>query len=253
MDKLKQSIESTLSATVAALGRPDLFRAPLVGYSSAEDKRYGQLKTIVGSWHRNPRELLPGANTVISCFVPFTKAVVLEPKTFTGASPLWADAYQIINCHFDVVGGAVAAVLHKRGFAALPIKATHTYDPATLQSAFSHRSAAQIAGLGSFGANSLLITQKGSGGRFCTVLTTAVLQSDLSPAPVHCLYMKDKSCGLCFKICPVNALGPSVVDKFACQDELNKNQHMLKQSGDYWHSADVCGKCISVCPLAYIE
>jgi epoxyqueuosine reductase QueG len=116
---------------------------------------------------------------------------------------------------------------------------------------WSHRSAAAIAGLGTFGANKLLITEKGSGGRFCTILTSAVLKANQVPIESKCLYLKNGSCGLCFKICPVNALFPDSIDKFACQNEVNKNEAKPKESTNL-QSADTCGKCISVCPFAYI-
>lgn len=60
------------------------------------------------------------------------------------------------------------------------------------------------------------------------------------------------SCGLCFKACPIGALKPEQMDKFVCQDELNKNERLIQQTTPI-RVADTCGKCISVCPLAYIE
>ena len=248
---IELEIERIVIDMVEALKRPDLFRKPFVSFSAADDEKYIELKTLIGDWHLTPTEILSDAKSVISYFVPFTKEVVAEPKTVQHGSPLWAEAYQEINRHFDVVNDAIANFLEGLGYAAKTIKATHTYDPKDMKAMWSHRSAAAIAGLGAFGANRMLITEKGSGGRFCTVITSAPLKVNEKPIENQCLYIKNGSCGLCFKICPVNALQPDSMDKFACQDELNKNAEKLKET-TCLESTDTCGKCISICPVAYI-
>lgn len=101
--------------------------------------------------------------------------------------------------------------------------ATHTYDPATIQSAWSHRSAAAIANLGYFSANRMLVSEKGSAGRYCTVFTSARLESR-HEAPVNqCPYLKNGGCHKCFDACPIGALRPSGLDSFACQERLQRN------------------------------
>jgi len=249
--KIEIKVEQIITNQIIALDRPDLFREPIVAFSAADDKRYGELKEIIGEWHLNPTELLSEAKSVISYFVPFTKEVASEPKKVEGGSPLWSEAYQEINEHFDNINQAVSDYLNGLGYSTKTIKATHTYDPKDMRSMWSHRSAAAIAGLGSFGANKLLITEKGSGGRFCTILTSAILEADQNSIENKCHYLKNGSCGLCFKICPVNALSPDSIDKFVCQDEVNKNEAKLKETTKL-QSADTCGKCISVCPFAHI-
>lgn len=249
---MEREIGEIISNKVNELNRPDLYRQPLVSFSSADDERYDELKELIGEWHLTPSEFLPDAKSVISYFVPFTKDVVKEPKKMKDGSPLWGEAYQEINRHFNVINEAVSDYLTDLGYSAITIKPTHTYDPKDLKSMWSHRSAAVIAELGDFGANKLIITEKGSGGRFCTVITSAVLKTDKAPVETKCLYIKNGTCGLCFKICPVKALSAEAIDKFACQDELNKNEILLKET-TRMESADVCGKCISICPFAYIE
>ena len=249
---MEEDLIRIISSQVSALDRPDLYRQPLVSFSSADDSRYPALKNIIGEWHLNPCELLPDARSLISYFVPFTKEVVMEPKELANGSPLWSEAYQEINRDFDLINDALARYLNHRGYSALSIKATHTYDPGDLKSAWSHRSAAVIAGLGAFGANRMVITEKGSGGRFSTVITSAHLKAQSKPVGNKCLYFENGSCALCFKVCPVGALAENGMDKFACQDELNKNESLLKSTSSL-QSADTCGKCISICPFAYLE
>lgn len=248
----EEKIEGLVKDMVKAHGRDDLFREPLVGFSDACDERYEQLKTIVGPWVKSPVDMMEQSKSVISYFVPFTKEVADAPKSSDVVSPLWSEAYEDINAYFEVIGDAVVELLNVLGFESQKIRATHTYDPIVLQSLWSHRSAAVIAGIAAFGANRMAITEKGSAGRYCTVLTSAVLKSDKAPVEDKCLYHKDGSCGLCFKICPVKALTPGGFEKFTCNEELLRNQYHIKTTVGRTDS-DVCGKCLSICPLAYIE
>ena len=106
--------------------------------------------------------------------------------------------------------------------------------------------------MGSFGANRLVITEKGSAVRFCTVITDASLKPSPSYDGPKCLYYVDGSCGKCFDICPAKALDKGNIDKFVCQKELNNNEAIAKET-THLKGADTCGKCISICPFAYID
>lgn len=249
---LEKAIEQLVASKVSDLNRPDLLRAPLVAFSSAHDPQYQELKKIIGPWHLNPTEILPEAESVISYFVPFTRAVVSEPKTVKDGSPLWGEAYVVINPYFADISEAISRYLTGLGHLAAAIPATHTYDPKTIECQWSHRSAANIAGLGSFGANRMLITAKGSGGRFCTVITSAKLEANEIKPESRCLSEKKGACGRCFDICPVGALLPGKFDKFLCQAVTDRNKE-LNSGIPILCEADTCGKCISVCPLAYIS
>ncbi len=246
---LSETILSILQEMVAKAERPDLFRAPICAFSAADDPRYHALKTTIGPWHCDPTELLPNAKSVISMFVPFTLAVSRTAKAEEPVSALWGEAYWVVNDLFDTVGQKLAEFLKEQGFSALSVAATHTYDPEKLQSMWSHRSAAAIAGLGSFGANRLLITEKGSAGRFSTVLTSAVLEPSPFPAPDRCIYHKTGRCLLCIKACPERALQVDAFAPFVCHDRLLKNAEHLTSVG----FCDVCGKCIANCPMAVLE
>lgn len=259
--KTEQELNRIITDSVKNINRPDLFRKPLVSFSSVKDKRYQQLKEIIGPWHAVPKELLSTAESVISYFVPFTKEVAIHPNCSDKASVLWAEAYQEINRYFVRINDAVCSFLTERGYDAYSVPPTHTYSQTDLKCTWSHRSAAVIAGLGSFGANRLVITAKGSGGRFCSVITSAVLEPCLTPFPQKCLYYTGATCSRCFDACPVGALCPDSFLKFTCQDKLNQNEIELLQgntaSGAYTarvdlNSADICGKCISACPFCYI-
>lgn len=247
--ELSESILTIIREQVAQANRPDLFRQPICAFSAADDPRYHQLKTTVGPWHKDPAELLPDAKSVISYFVPFTAPLPKSAKEQEPVSALWGEAYVALNNLFDIIGERLSEFLRAAGYSVLSIAATHTYDPETLQSIWSHRSAAAISGLGSFGVNRMLITEMGSAGRFCTLITSAPLEPSPSPAPERCLYHKNGGCLLCVKACPVGALQLDSFQRFVCSEQLLKNAERLSGLG----YCDVCGKCIGSCPLAFLE
>lgn len=226
---------------------PDhLLEAPLVGFSAASDPRYGELKTIIGPWHQLPQDYLPTAQSVISFFVPFSDRVTDAARQSTNVASLWGKAYIHLNALLGETGEALCDFLRTFGYDAEPVPATHNFDAVTLQSGWSHRSAACIAGLGSFGLNRMLITEKGSSGRFCTVFTSAVLPPSASPAPDYCYYYTKGTCQNCIRHCPTQALSTDGFDKDRCYGKLLENAEILKAIG----YCDVCGRCIAVCPLA---
>lgn len=252
METLEEKIINLIKNEVSALARPDLFREALVGFSLADDPRYDELKQIIGDWHYHPKELLTDAQSVISYFVPFTKEIVKASKKTETAAPKWGEAYLVLNEGFDHINEVICSFLEEQGYSAKTIPATHTFDPKDMKSLWSHRSAAAIANMGAFGANRMLITEKGSGGRFCTVLTSAPLQATKKTPENPCRYLKKGSCGHCFKACPIGALQPEDFDGFGCQAQTKRNEAILAAEAGL-DGADVCGKCISVCPVAYIK
>lgn len=249
---LETEIQKVIEDAFADLNRPDLIRTPLVAFSSAHDPKYRELQQIIGPWHQLPTDFLPEAESVITYFIPFTKDVALAPKREPDGSPIWSEAYITINAHFHKVNQAVQDYLEAQGYKAAQIKPPKAYDPETFHAIWSHRSTAVIAGLATLGANNLAITEKGSGGRFCSLITSAKLEPGREPPKKQCPYPVNGSCGLCIKACPAGALNGGMTNKAACQEELNKNPERLAKKNAKF-VADICGKCLSVCPLVYIE
>lgn len=246
---LEQEITAFIDRGVAQAERPELMRQPLVAFSAADDPGYGQLKTLVGPWHLLPEDLLPGCRSVISFFIPFAQEVSRDCAAAQNVSPLWGQAYLEVNSLIDRLGPALASWLERQGYQAHAVSATHNYDPKTLRAAWSHRSAAALAGLGSWGDNRLLLTAKGSAGRLGSVLTTARL-SPGQQAPEQCLH-----CSSCRGACPLGLLQEvgDGFDKAACNSRLQANSAWLLEQGHDQGLFDVCGKCVGACPLAYVQ
>ena len=250
---IRTEIEKIIKDEVKKIGRPDLFREPMVGFVSVEDPSIVNVKEIVGPWHRSPEDLLPGARSIIAYAVPSTKEVALDPGYSKFSGLVWSEAYVLINKNFELISNTVADYLRSQGYEAATVTATNDYDQSNPVSTWSHRTMACAAGLGRFGMNRILMTAKGSAVRYCSLLTTAELTpSGPYDGPV-CMGLDGGDCTICLDACPVNALTHWFDGgNFDCQDlqDLYHDKMIDELSVD---TAGTCGKCIAACPLAYIE
>ena len=219
------------------------YRQPLLGFADAADPRFAQLREIAEPTHLLPKDLLPGARSVISFFVPFAKEIVKANRAERNqVAREWAVAYIETNALIDRITRGLIAVLAERDVQAATQPATHNWDPVTLISRWSHKSVAAIAGLGSFGLHHMLITDAGCAGRFGSLVVDAVLEPTSVAGmvtPDRCRYFLDGSCRVCVERCPVGALTEAGIDKQRCYQWLLKTADGFHELG----LADVCGKC----------
>lgn len=223
------------------------FRRPLVGFAAASDPLFAEIRRLVGPHHWLPTEILPEAKSVICYYLPFTKELVSSNRQGRTASKLWAQVYVRANNLINEIAQSLAELLRAQGLAAATVPSTNNFDLESLRCAWSHRSAAHIAGLGRFGLNRMLIGPSGCAGRYGTVFSSAELSPSLREVEERCLYLREGKCGACLKACPVGALSPEGYDSFKCRDYIYDpaNQVMLDGQG-----VEVCGKCVSACLLA---
>ncbi|HAF17441.1 MAG: epoxyqueuosine reductase [Thermacetogeniaceae bacterium] len=236
--------------------RKDLFREPLVGFSSADNPLYRQLKEIIGPEHLYPQDILPEAKTVVSFFIPFSEKVVVSNRKQEAVSREWAESYVEANKLINEISSKMIEYLEDRGISAATVKATYNYDEKTLKCGWSHRSAAYIAGLGKFGVNRMLITRVGCAGRYGSVVIAQEIapdkrtdEPDKRTDEEFCVYHKKGKCLNCIKACPVGALDIDGFDKFKCHDRLKENAKLFTGPG----RCDVCGKCVVAGPCAIIS
>jgi epoxyqueuosine reductase QueG len=188
-----------------------------------------------------PQELLLGARSVVSFFLPFASWVVeANTRHREQVAEEWARAYVETNALIGRITSHLVEALAGRGVHAAAEPATHNFDPVSLISRWSHKSVAVIAGLGSFGLHHMAITDSGCAGRFGSL----VLEAELPITPIEprerCLYFHDGSCLECVFRCPVQALDESEpIDKHHCYQRLRR----VAQEFEHLGLADVCGKC----------
>jgi hypothetical protein len=157
---IERLIEGMTDAGNKAAG--GVWRAPLVSAVPADHPDFALLPRLAVPDHLAPSDILPGARSVIVFFIPYTQELSKANAAGRSASASWARAYVDTNVLIDRITRAVADLAAGCGYKAAVAPATGNFDPGRLVSRWSHRHVAWIAGMGSFGINNMLITEKGS-------------------------------------------------------------------------------------------
>jgi len=230
-------IASLISAQTRSAGTVTRYRAPLVAFARADDARFDELPSFIPE-HMHPRDLLPDARSVCVFFLPFDESIVAANADGDLASEVWARAYYETNELLAKICQTLTDALGEREIRAAWEPPTHNFDPIRLESTWSHKSVAAIAGLGQFGHHHMLITQAGCAGR----LGSIVLDVDTPPTPSgdgsYCSF--DRGCRACIRRCPTGALTELGLDRARCYERCLENDARFPQ----W-VATVCGKCIT--------
>lgn len=219
-----------------------VFDAPLIGFAAVDDPLFETYlqQGIIGSNFILPSQWLPGAKSVISWFLPFTTEIRDTNRKQGIPSREWvfskrdgealnvaARRFMMELCRLEG-GEAVAPMLDAR------FKIVHNI------SNWSERHIAYASGLGTFGLHRGLITEKGTAGRFGSVVTTLPLMP--TPRPYHshteyCLFYTRGTCGQCIRRCPCDAITEAGKDVPACATYLDIVVIPL------YNSTDACAKC----------
>lgn len=237
------------------------FEEPLVGFADADNPAFAELKQAVGPQHVMPSDVLSGARSVVSIFLPFGSPIV--EGNIGGSSPSlqWCRAYTEGNPCLDILLTAAAAAIQRCGYKAEIHRSSHhltnlhgpDVDPDLLTSSWSQRHVARICGLGTFGIHNLLITKKGSAGRFASLVTNMPLH----PLPIETEERcpgkqgSGEKCMQCLKRCPVGALSVDGFNRVACWNYLVANPHVSRSAG--LPIVNVCGKCSCGVPCSLSE
>jgi len=222
---------------------------PIVGFASAHDLMFDLLRSVASPTHAAPKDLLADAETVIAFFLPFPKSLTRTNIKNRSSSVAWGVAYIETNELIRQLSMHLLEFFSSRGFQSCSIPAIHNWDEAKLTSDWSHRHIACIAGVGSFGLNNMLITDKGCCGRIGSFITSAKIAPDIRADVPACLFKYDGSCRKCVQRCVNKALFADAFDRFKCYDMLLENVKEFSSIG----YADVCGKCLVAVPCSHIN
>lgn len=154
--------------------------------------------------------------------------------------------YDVINSRLDIATSRIASEIERAGYRALPVVTSKRMDNERICAEFSHKTAANLAGLGWIGKSCLLITpERGPRVRWGTVLTDAPLETSKERQKSRC-----GKCTKCSDACPVHA----IVGKAFDPSEARETRYDAKACDDYYHKTEregaiaVCGMCMFICP-----
>jgi len=253
MNMQKEKITKELQGFVREYGRRHTartqWRTPLVGFASAGDPLFTELKRVVAPTHDLPKNLLENAKTVAAFFLPFDKQTVRSNIAGRLASPEWARAYRETNALIRETGRHMKGWIESEGYEVAVTPPTHNFDPKKLISDWSHRHVAYIAGLGTFGLNNMLITEAGCCGRFGSFVISLDLPPDGRPDTEACLYRHNGSCMKCVNRCVGDALFTDRFDRHSCYKVCLENDEVYHFEG----TSDVCGKCVVGVPCSFLD
>jgi len=242
-------IEETVIGCLRESKAETQYRQPIVGFLAAHDPGLADLSMSIGFYHRSPDDLLPGAKSIMSFFLPFVPEIpaanAMEKEL---VARQWALAYVETNALIGSITSRLIEVLKPLGVRAAAEPATGNFDETALKSHWSHKSLAVLAGIGGFGLHQLVITDAGCAGRFGSLVIDAEIPFE-KPAPKErCEYFASGACLECVLACPVNAIDEEApFDRRACWVQCLKNGQDFLDLGDDVH---VCGKCAVVGPCA---
>ncbi|GKU27504.1 (Fe-S)-binding protein [Clostridium folliculivorans] len=222
------------------------WKEPLISYADASDKRFYKLKEIVSPSHAMPQDFLPGAKTVVSYFIPFEDFIVESNIEGRISSKIWARAYIETNKLIFDLNSYIKNELEKLGYKSNIIPATHNFDTTKLISDWSHRHVAYISGLGTFGLNNMLITEKGCCGRVGSFVTDLELEPSNIKEGENCLYKRNNVCKKCVARCVNAALKVESFNRHKCYEMCLSNAEVHSEI----ELSDVCGKCLVNLPCS---
>lgn len=244
--KFEKLIWDTMAQYCLEHEKENIWERPLVRFADAHDKKFEQLKELVVSDHYLPTDYLENAASVLSYFIPFRREISASNKDGFLSSQAWADAYLVTNDMFTVINDALVQAVRDMGYDACPPFDAGMISMDMPYSRWSQRHVAYIAGHGTFGINNMLISDKGSVGRYASIIMSLPVDADPIPTQERCLYKKDGSCGLCMSRCEVGALRVDSFDRIKCLGQCMRNY-------EKYPGADVCGKCVVELPCSFFS
>ena len=250
-DQIEQTIISAITAYEANNHPDKLWKEPIIEIIPAKNEKFKILKEAVSAGHLMPHDILPDAKSIICFFIPFQESIVKSNTEGTMASKEWVNAYIKTNDLIKTINDKIESLMMQNGYKTGKIPATHNFDVNKLISNWSHRHIAYIAGIGTFGANNMLITKNGCCGRCGSIITNYELNEykQISSIKEKCLKKANGTCGICQKKCIVDAYADNTFDRHKCFKQCKKNDEYHNTKGN----ATVCGKCLVDLPCSTKE
>lgn len=232
-------------------GLSEMFLDPVIGYASSKDPLF--LIFSDKGWSLHPKEIYRPGNTVIVHFLPFSRSVILSNRKGHKVSKEWVDAYEAAIFFSACINDSIMDSLGVLGRLTSLTNLPGDWNEKRGGPDWSHKLAAYAAGMGNFSIAASFNTERGSCGRFGSVITDYVIESaktwhDKDTVQLNsiadsiersCLFAGNNGTQVgADKIsrCPAGAIRHNGVD-------IQKCRGFCLRLGQTVPSPDVCGKC----------
>jgi len=234
----------------------NIFEQPLIGFVRGDDPIFAEYQKIIGSFHFTPAGIMawqannngvaaPKAEdiSVVSYILPISEKVRAdEALREEWLSERWAQTRRCGEIFSQILAEEIATYLMSKGVLAVvpdmtPMFNYKKYPDVGWASRWSQRHIAYAAGLGTFGINDLLITEKGVAHRCGSFVVNLRLQPDRErnkDIHAYCLQYQGINCLKCQQKCPVSAVSESGHCKERCGARVikstgycNRNYHIF--------------------------
>ena len=260
----KQMEECNLN-NFAVLGEPNepIWQDVIVGFGRGDDAYFDFLKQDIGEFHWSPEEAfkLGKKDTdikskdilVVSIGLQMAQKVKeLNAEAIKEPAIKWVAARGEWEALIASISANIVSDLEKAGLKAVSIDHISEFKRVKSEkygtsSNWSHRHAAYMCGLGTFGHCDGLITKKGKAMRFTTILVETDIQADKRSYEKYnewCKRTSVEGCDVCIKRCPVGALTKDGHDKDKCEQFVIYNRDKAVNAGILTSkTATACGLC----------
>ena len=258
------------------LDHGNYWEEPLVGFASGIDPLFLEYKTLIGSFHLTPREVVSAALkergrpllfteieqiSVISWVLPASEDIRKSNRQENQfPSKLWAYTRDFGEACNSALKKHLITFLEDLGHVAVAPTLSPTFqyirdEKVGWASPWSERHMAYACGLGTFSLNDGFITSKGMAMRLGSVVTLLKLTPSEKKYRDHrenCLQFRNGKCGKCIPRCPAGAITEKGHDKNRCYDYLRSEPLVLKRAGyGLQNPPPSCGLCQTEVPCEF--
>lgn len=131
------------------------WREPVVGFASADDPMFLELKDVISPSHALPTDFINDAKSIIVFFLPFHEEIINSNIGNIESSRAWDIAYIETNNLVVDINKYLYDEITEMGYTSTILPPTHNFDKEKLISDWSHRHVGYIAGIGTFGINNI--------------------------------------------------------------------------------------------------
>ena len=257
--KIKEFVRKSPENLFHKIDKEPIFKEPLVGYADGKDPLFKSYKSIIGSFHLTPYEVIsklaPKAfadNLSVICWVLPASEKTKESNRAEKIYPSkrWAHTRFYGEDLNISLRKYVISILNEHGYTGIAPFITELFEVKNdtsvgIASTWSERHIMYAAGLGTFSLSDGFITEKGKAMRCGSVVTNLKLTPTRRKYKSHtenCLFFSKGVCGECIKRCPAGAISENGHDKKKCK--VYNYEVILKPLQEKYGVKEVgCGLC----------